>query len=66
MVGIRAGVVLGVEFFLVLDMAIVHQLLRLHGVLFSNYFEYAVLLISGVFRHEVALSAEVVVQRCAD
>ncbi len=44
----RAGVALGAEVFLIVDMAIIHELLRLHGVLFSNYFEYAVLSISLV------------------
>lgn len=43
---LRTGIALGVELFLILDMAVIHQLLRLHGALFSNYFEYAVLLIS--------------------
>jgi len=49
MVDIRTGFALGVELFLILDMALVHQTLRLHGVLFSDYFEYAVLLISVAF-----------------
>ena len=40
---------LGVEAFLIFDMAVVHQLFRLHGILFSNYFEYAVLIINIAF-----------------
>jgi len=43
---IRTGIALGIETFLILDMAVIHQLFRLQGVLFSNYFEYAVLLVS--------------------
>ncbi len=49
MVLLRTGIALGVEFFLILDMAVVHQLLRLHGVLFSDYFEYTVLVLSVAF-----------------
>lgn len=43
----HSGVAFGVELFLIADMGIIHQLLHLHGVLFSNYFEIAILVVSA-------------------
>lgn len=45
----RMGILLGIECFLIIDMGMIHQFLRLHGILFSVYFEYAVLFVSVVF-----------------
>jgi uncharacterized membrane protein len=53
---LRAGIALGVELFLIVDMAVVHQLLRLDGLLFSNYFEYAVLLAGSAFAAKSLIS----------
>lgn len=43
--GFRSGLSVGVGAFLVVDMILIHMLLRLHGVLLSEAFEFSLLII---------------------
>lgn len=44
----RSGLTFGISLFLLVDMVLIHQLTRIHGVLFSDFFEYGVLIASGI------------------
>jgi len=48
------GAAFGIGAFLAVDMAIVHQWLRLHGVLVSDLFEYLVLILAAVIMYRNA------------
>lgn len=53
--GFASGALLGAAVFLIVDMGFVHQLSRFHGVLFSDLFEYSMLIIGAALASRTIL-----------